>query len=245
MQARHRYAFSRCPGALCQANQAVVRLLELAGEKLAFSQVQCQGKAQFVRMSCAPLVEQLLTHAQVGQRRTIGRGSLGTAPGQQVEFCQLLAFEIGVDQRRPAVELADHLENGFFAVMGRYLVGQQATDTQVHGSPLIFGDHGIGCFMDAVVNEGTGILLLCHQLQPNSSPQHSLHARHRQVEHQGKGSCMRHVPQARQVLQRLAGGQRQAGKLADHQVDDVVGVALGMDALRIPAPAPGSVVVGQ
>ncbi|MNP79276.1 hypothetical protein D3C76_1770760 [compost metagenome] len=68
--------------------------------------------------------------------------------------------------------------------MGRYLLGQQATDTQVHGSPLSFGDHGVGSFMDAVVNEGTGILLLDHQLQPNSGPQNSLHALHRQVEHQ-------------------------------------------------------------
>ncbi|MNH35981.1 hypothetical protein D3C79_967260 [compost metagenome] len=112
----------------------------------------------------------MLAHAQVGQGRSVGRCGLGPAPGKQVEFGQLLAFARGIDQRRTAVELPDDLENGFLAVLGRHLVDQQATDTQVHGSAVLFGDQRVGGFMDAVMNERAGAVMVGDQLQPDCRP---------------------------------------------------------------------------
>ena len=42
------------------------------------------------------------------------------------------------------------------------------------------------------------------------------------------------VSQARKLMQRLLRCQGQAVQLADHQLNDVVGVALGMDEAQIP-----------
>ena len=38
---------------------------------------------------------------------------------------------------------------------------------------------------------------------------------------------------------------RQAGELADHEVDDIVGVALGVNAIEIPGPALGLMIEGE
>ena len=50
------------------------------------------------------------------------------------------------------------------------------------------------------------------------------------------------VAETGQKLQRLLAFDREASELADHEVDDVVGVTLGADALEIPGPAGGAMV---
>ena len=45
------------------------------------------------------------------------------------------------------------------------------------------------------------------------------------------------VAQTRQILERSARCGRRAGELSDHEVHDIVGVALGVNALKIPFPA--------
>ena len=48
------------------------------------------------------------------------------------------------------------------------------------------------------------------------------------------------VSEAGELLQRLLRLGRQAGELPDHQVHDVVGVSLGVDAVEIPGPRAAS-----
>src|SRR5581483_11276184 len=44
---------------------------------------------------------------------------------------------------------------------------------------------------------------------------------------------------------RRARDRRQPGELAQHEVDDVVGVSLGMNAIEVPGPADGFMVEGE
>ena len=56
-------------------------------------------------------------------------------------------------------------------------------------------------------------------------------------EHDRKRRDVGDVAETGQLLQRLLGFVRQAGELPDHEVHDVVGVALGANAIDIPGPA--------
>ena len=53
------------------------------------------------------------------------------------------------------------------------------------------------------------------------------------------------VAQAREFLQDSLRGNRQAFQLAYHEVDDVVSVALGVNAIQIPGPARGVGIEGE
>ena len=60
-------------------------------------------------------------------------------------------------------------------------------------------------------------------------------------EHHGQEGNLRAVAETGELLQGLLGLDRQAAQLADHEVDHVVGVPLGVNASRAPrtsAPAP-------
>ena len=45
------------------------------------------------------------------------------------------------------------------------------------------------------------------------------------------------IPEAGQSLQCFLGGEREPAQLADHEIDDVIRVALGSDGAEIPAPS--------
>jgi hypothetical protein len=53
------------------------------------------------------------------------------------------------------------------------------------------------------------------------------------------------VAEAGHLLQRLLRFDRQAAELADHEVHDIVGVALGVNPLEIPAPTRRVVIEGE
>ena len=53
-------------------------------------------------------------------------------------------------------------------------------------------------------------------------------------EHVGERLDISDIAETGQLLQRLLGFVRQAAELPDHEVDDVVGVALGVNAGRCP-----------
>ncbi len=46
------------------------------------------------------------------------------------------------------------------------------------------------------------------------------------------------VAQAGELFQRLLGGGREPFQFPRHEIDDVVGVALGADAIHVPVPSP-------
>ena len=53
------------------------------------------------------------------------------------------------------------------------------------------------------------------------------------------------VAEAGELLQRLLGLDGQAGQLPDHEVHDVVGVPLGVNAIEIPGPARRVMIEGE
>ncbi|MCY1220413.1 hypothetical protein D9M72_324240 [compost metagenome] len=245
LQAGHRRLFHRGGGACRQRGETLVGLYQLASEEFALGAVQLQGKTQLVAAFPAIAVEQFRPDTQIGQRRTVGVGGLGALPGQQVVLGQLFTLGAGLDQSGAAIELADDLEDSLFAPLRRRLLGQQATDAQVRLVAGGFGDQRVCRFVDTVMGERVRALQALHQFLAHCRPENRVDLRRRQVEHGRQGIDLRHVAQAGQLLQGLAGFQRQARELSDHEVDDVVGIALGVDALRLPTPAAGCVVVGQ
>src|SRR6202022_4631663 len=53
------------------------------------------------------------------------------------------------------------------------------------------------------------------------------------------------VSNTSQLLQRILRLVRQAGELPDHQVHDVIGVTLGVNAVEIPGPARSIMIEGE
>ncbi len=90
---------------------------------------------------------------EVGERRGVGRGSLGPPAGDQVELGQLLTFISRRDQRRAAVELIDYLEDRLVPLSRRRPRRQQPADPQVRLGAQVFRDQRIGGFLDAVMEK--------------------------------------------------------------------------------------------
>ncbi|MCY1370501.1 hypothetical protein D9M69_575930 [compost metagenome] len=107
------------------------------------------------------------------------------------------------------------------------------------------GNQRISRFMDAVVDEGVGAFRAFHQFLANGLPQHPVNLGLGKPQHGGKHLEPGDVAKTGQLLQRPLRLVRQARQLAHHQVHDIVGVTLGMDAIRVPAPMPGVMVEGQ
>src|SRR5260221_14243739 len=62
---------------------------------------------------------------EILQRRGIGRRGLGALARDQVELGKLLAFILGGDQGRPAIELIADLEDRLLTPLWRRLRGEQ------------------------------------------------------------------------------------------------------------------------
>jgi len=63
-----------------------------AGEKLAFSPVQLQRKAEFLPSLPRVVRQQGRTGGEIGERRGVSGSGLGTSAGEQVELGQLLTL---------------------------------------------------------------------------------------------------------------------------------------------------------
>ena len=111
--------------------------------------------------------------------------------------------------------------------------------------PLTLGEERVGCLLDAVVQEPVGPLLPEHQSGPHRLPEHRVQRRLALAADQVQGGARRAVAQTGKKLQGVLGRRRQAAQLAQHEVHHIVGVALGVDALEIPAPACRGVVDGE
>ncbi len=60
-----------------------------------------------------------------------------------------------------------------------------------------------------------------------------------------EGGDLRDVSQARKLLQCVLGFKRKAVQLSHHQLDDIIGVFLGVDAIQIPGPSRTPVIEGE
>ena len=150
----------------------------------------------------------------------------------------LLAFGCRRDQMRAAVELVDDLENGLLQLVGRCVRGHQHADSQMRLGPQFSAGlantplpaHGRGETCKNALSGKSGRLgRLPRAVHAVSSLDILVdHAQHRKV-----GA----VAEARKLLQRFLRPGGQAIQLLHHEVDDVVGIAFGVDAIEVPRPS--------
>ena len=118
---------------------------------------------------------------------------------------------------------------------GRRALQQQPADAQVHRRPLALGDERVGRLLHPVVEEAIGCRP-CGSSRSSSSAARSAASGSR-LEDDGQRVGVHAGAEAGGQLERLLRLRRQVVQLADHQLDDVVGVALRPDARDVPAPA--------
>jgi len=84
-----------------------------------------------------------------------------------------------------------------------------------------------------------------NQFQTDRLPQIRVHLLLRGSVNDGKYRYFGYVAEAGKVLQCSLGFNRQAGQLPDHQVHDIVGVTLSVNAIEIPGPSRCFVIEGE
>ena len=137
---------------------------------------------------------------------------------------------------RAAIELIDDLEDGFFAFRWRYVRGEKHADAQVSLGAQLFRDQGVRGLLHAVVQESVRIVPTKDETGPHGLPQIVMHALDRTRIHHPKHLELCAVAHAGELLECRLGFCRQAIQLPDHQLDDVVGEALGVNACAGPRP---------
>ena len=149
------------------------------------------------------------------------------------------------DQGRPAVELTHDLEDRLLPLLGRRSRDEKPPDPQMGRGASVLRDQRIGGFLHPVVDEPVEARQALDQLESDRLPQSRVDLILRGPEHDRERRDVSDIAETGELLQRLLRFVRQAGELADHQVHDVVGVALGVDAIEIPGPAPSLMIEGE
>ena len=124
----------------------------------------------------------------------------------------------------------------------RCLRREQPADPQMLRGPLALGDERVSRLQDAIVDEPICVQRALHQFLTDGRRQSRVDLPLRTPEddrqHRGLGA----VSETGQLLQCLVSLSLQARQLTDHEVDHVVGVSLGVNALEIPGPACSSMI---
>ena len=108
-----------------------------------------------------------------------------------------------------------------------------------------FRDQRIGGFLHAVVDEPVGAFQALDQLLTNGLPESRVDLLLRCPENDRQRRDLGDVAEAGELLQRLLRFGGQAAQLPDHQVHHIVGVALGVNAIEVPGPAPVVMIEGE
>src|SRR5260370_37988620 len=106
----------------------------------------------------------------------------------------------------------------------------------------VFWDQGVGRFLDPVVQESVGLLRAKNEARANRFPKPAMHLLARLLRNHLEQGVLRAVPHARKKLQCVLRFYRQAVQLADHKVDDIVGITLGANAIEVPGPSPFTII---
>ena len=101
----------RAGRAIRQFGEARFRFRQRAGEELAFGPIELEREGEI--MTALPRVARQQGRAgdEVGQRRGVGGRGLGAPARNQVQLGEPLALVARADERGPAIELADDLED--------------------------------------------------------------------------------------------------------------------------------------
>ena len=146
---------------------------------------------------------------------------------------------------RAAVELVNDLEYCLLAFRRRSVRSQKHPNAQMRRGPQLLRNHGIGCFLHAIVQESIGIVRAEDKSGPYCFPKvlvkflDRLLVSHRQ--HVELGA----VSHAGELLECLLCLDWQAVQLSDHEFHDIVGVAFGVNAIQVPYPAAFTVVEAE
>ena len=141
------------------------------------------------------------------------------------------------DERGPAVELADDLEDALLDRSRRGARGEPPTDGEVRRRPLDVRDQRIGRLPHAVMQKLVGPLLPQQEPGPYRRPKGRVRGILGSALDKGQGSDRRTGAETGQPLQDGSGGGGQAAQLAQHEIRDIVGVAFGAYPPEIPSPA--------
>jgi hypothetical protein len=200
--------------------------------------VQLESEGELVPPVPSIVGQQRRSGGQIRQRGDVRRRRLGAFRGQQVQLRDLLAFLETGDERRATVELVHDVKDA----VGTERRGESSSDSEMHRRTRFLGHERTSGLLHAVVHEAVRRRrpldeLLLDRLRERGVDV-NLRARERD-----RGRCdVDLVAEARELLERRPDAGRQATELAHHQVDDVVRVSRGVQALEIPAPAAAAVV---
>src|SRR6202042_2105488 len=114
---------------------------------------------------------------------------------------------------------------------------EASPDRKMGGRALVLGDRGIGGLLDPVGDELVRARQALDQFSAECILKRRVDLGLRGLEHGRKRCDVSDRAEASQLLQRLLRFGRQAGEFSDHEVHDIVGVALGVNALKVPFPA--------
>ena len=148
----------------------------------------------------------------------------------------MFLFILRGDQRRAAIELTYDLEDRLFSHLGRRSRREKPPLPEVGRGEQLLRDQRIGGFLHPVVNEPVGARQTLDQLKSDRFRQSRVELIRRGPQHVRERRDVGDVAETGQLLQRLLGFLRQAGELPGHEVHDIVGIALGVDAIEIPRP---------
>src|SRR3954470_21776383 len=100
----------------------------------------------------------------------------------------------------------------------------------------------IGGLLNAIVDEPVSACHTLDQLLMAGRPQSRIELPLRNPEGHRKCRDLGSVSKTSQLQQCILRLRRQAGELADHKVNNVIGVTLGVNAMDVPAPAPAIMI---
>ena len=176
---------------------------------------------------------------EILQRRRVGRRLGGTSPRCKVELGHSLALLARVDQGGSAVELIQDLERPLRQLGGRGARPELPAHLQVQRRSFLVRDQGIGRLLHAIVRKSIRLVDSQNQVLLQRGPQHRLGIA---PQHDGHRLNVDLGAKVGGQRQRLLGLAWQGAELAQHEIDDVVGVTLRADARNVPRPATGVVV---
>ena len=119
-----------------------------------------------------------------------------------------------------------------------------------------FGDQGVGCLSDTVVDKPIGASQRHNELQAHRLPQICVDLLQRASSfanlatenppvNEGKRGDLGTVSKTGKLLQCLLRFRRQAVQLPNHEVRHVIGVTFGVYAIQVPSPAPSAMIEGE
>ena len=124
----------------------------------------------------------------------------------------------------------------------RCVRGEQHADAQVSLGAQLLRDQRVRGFLHAVVQESIRIVRTEDEARPHGFPEMVVHLLDRALIRHSQHLELCTVAHAGELLERLLRLRRQAIQLPDHQLDDIVRKAFGVNAAQVPDPTPLAVV---